>query len=225
MTHETTYAELVQDLQDWVEDDDNEFVGSIDKVISLGELRCLKDLDLGIFNTEDATAVTANTVVTVTKPLPTESIISWQSIYYDNAGKRTWLQLRSYDWIRDHQTPGSTASPLYYSELNETQWLLSPIPDAIYTLNARGISYPEGLSITNTTTWLGNNVPDLLFKACLAESEGFLKSDDRIETWSGQYVAMLPIVKRQVYEQRGQHYDLTPLEVPASPINASNNQR
>jgi hypothetical protein len=211
-----TYAELVQKLQDWVEDDDNEFVGSIDDVINLGEMRLWRDLDLSIFTSED-TVTTSASQATVTKPVTDPELVTWQSIYYDNAGVRTFLELRSTDFVRDHQTIGATAPPKYYSEQTETDWLLSPIPDNTYTLNARGVTRPTRLSGTQTTTWLSLHQDDLLFKACLAEAEGFLKSDDRVQIWQEQYVSALPLAKRETYELLNQRYNLTPLEVPGVP--------
>jgi hypothetical protein len=211
-----TYAELVAKLQAWMEDDDAEFVGSIDDIINLGEMRLWKDLDLSIFTSED-TVATVGSQATVTKPTSDPQLVSWQSIYYDNGSVRTFLELRSTDFVRDHQTIGATSAPKYYAETNETDWLLSPIPDAIYTLNARGVTRPTRLSGSQTTTWLSTHQDDLLFKACLAEAEGFLKSDDRVPMWVQQYVDALPLAKRETYELLNQRYNLTPLEVPAVP--------
>jgi hypothetical protein len=220
-----TYTELSDNLQGWMEDDDTEFTGSIDDLINLGEMRLWRDLDLSIFTSED-TAATSSGVETVTKPVADTELLVTQSIYYDNAGERTFLELRSTDFIRDHQVIGATAPPRYYSEQTETDWLLSPIPDDIYTVNSRGITRPTRLSSGNATTWLSLHQDDILFKACLAEAEGFLKSDDRIDVWTGQYTSALPLAKRETYELMNQHYHLTPLEVPAAPLNqATNNQR
>jgi hypothetical protein len=211
-----TYAELSANLQAWLEDDDAEFTGSIDEVINLGEMRLWRDLDLSIFTSED-TATTTASQATVAKPTTDTELVTWQSIYYDNAGVRTFLELRSTDFVRDHQTVGATAPPKYYAETSDADWLLSPIPDNTYTLNARGVTRPTRLSAGNTTTWLSLHQDDMLFKACLAEAEGFLKSDDRLPMWMQQYVDALPLAKRETYELLNQRYNLTPLEVPAVP--------
>jgi hypothetical protein len=184
--------------------EDEEFVGSIDEVINLGEMRLWRDLDLSIFTSED-TAATAVGTETVTKPVTDTELVTWQ--------------LRSTDFVRDHQVIGATAAPKYYAETNETDWLLSPIPDAIYTLNARGVTRPTRLSAGNTTTWLSLHQDDMLFKACLAEAEGFLKADDRVPMLAEQYAAALPLAKRETYELLNQRYNLTPMEVPAFPTN------
>lgn len=213
-----TYTELVANLQAWLEDDDSEFTASIDEVINLGEMRVWRDLDLSIFTSEDTTP-TASSTETLTKPTTDTELVTWQSLYYDNAGERTWLELRSTDWVRDHQTIGATAPPRYYAEQSETDWLLSPIPDAIYTVNTRGTTRPAALSAGNPTTWLSQHQDDLLFKACLAEAEGFLKADDRVEMWQTQYTDALPLAKRETYTMLQERYNLTPMEVPAVPTN------
>jgi hypothetical protein len=220
MTH-ITYTEMVDKVQEWLEDDDAEFQGSIDDVISLGETRLLRDLDLSIFSTEDTT-VTVDMQDFTLKPTSVNDVISWQSIYYDSGSERTWLELRSSAFVRDHQIPSTTGSPKYYAEHTQLRWLLSPVPDAVYTLTARGITRPEGLSGSIPNTWLGDNAGDILFKAVLAEAEGFLKADDRVEMWAAQYVGALPTAKRELYEMQGQHYNLTPMEVPAAPLNQAN---
>lgn len=217
-----TYAELSAKLQEWLEDDDAEFTGSIDDVINLGEMRLWRDLDLALFKSEETTPTAASTE-TLTKPVTDTELVTWQSLYYDydfGSGLiRTWLELRSVDYVRDHQVLGATAPPKYYAEQTETDWLLSPIPDVIYTVNCRGITRPTRLSGTQTTTWLSLHQDDILFKACLVEAEGFLKSDDRVEMWKQQYAEALPLAKRETYELMNNHYHLTPLEVPAAPLN------
>ena len=213
-----TYAELSAKLQAWEEDDDLEFQASIDDIINLGEMRLWRDLDLGIFTSEDSTPTVQSSELLL-KPVADTELVSFQSLWYDSAGERTFLELRSPDWIRDYQNPAAEAAPRFYCELSEANWAIAPIPDAIYTINTRGTTRPDRLAVGNTTTWLSLHQGDLLFKACLAEAEGFLKSDDRVELWKTQYIELLPIAKRETYTLLQQRYNLTPLEVPASPTN------
>lgn len=214
----TTYTTLVSDIQAWLEDDDAEFEGSVDKVIELGEYRLLRDLDLTIFTSVDTVATVADTA-TITKPSTDPSVIAWQTLWYGSAPDTVFLELRSHDYVRDYQS-GTSDAPKYYAELNETTWLLAPVPDAIYTINTRGIARPDGLSSGQATSWLGTHASDILLKACLAEAEGFLKSDDRKPMWEEDYSQRLVNAKREIYTLLGQHYNLTPLEVPAQPTNA-----
>lgn len=213
----TTYTELVTNLQAWLEDDDAEFVGSIDEIIQLGQMRLWRDLDLAIFSGEDSTP-TVQSQATVPKPTTDTELVNFTSLWYDNAGERTFLELRSVDFVRDYQIPSTTGMPIYYCELDESNWELAPVPDAVYTINTRGTTRLTPLdAITNTTNWLSLHQSDLLFKACLAEAEAFLKSDDRLPMWFDQYQSALPLAKKETYELMQSRYQLTPLQVPASP--------
>jgi hypothetical protein len=211
-----TYTELSTNLQAWMEDDDTEFTGSIDDLINLGEMRLWRDLDLSIFTSEDTTP-TVSTNELLAKPTTDTELVSFQSLWYDNAGERTFLELRSSDWVRDYQSVDGP--PRFYCELSEANWALAPIPDAIYTVNVRGTTRPTRLSVGNPTTWLSLHQDDLLFKACLAESEKFLKADDRVDVWKADYIEVLALAKRETYTLLQEHYNLTPLEVPAAPLN------
>jgi len=211
-----TYAELVANLQAWLEDDDTEFAAAIDDLINLGEMRLWRDLDLSIFTSEDTT-VTAASNPAVVKPTTDTELVSFQSLWYDSGSERRFLELRSTDWIRDYQNPANEGPPRFYCEVSETDWEVAPIPDAIYTINVRGTTRPTGLSSGQTTTWLSLHMDDILFKACLAESEKFLKSDDRVELWKTDYTDSLVLAKRECYTLLQERYNLTPLEVPASP--------
>ena len=216
-----TYAELEQQLQDWLEDDDSEFQGSIEEIIQLGQMRCWRDLDLSIFTSEDSVATTA-TLETLVKPITDTELVSFQSLWFDfdlgdgRGLRRYWLELRSTDFVRDMQRPGVTGLPKYYCERDQDTWELAPVPDAIYAVNTRGTTRLETLDpVTNTTNWLSLHQSDLLFKACLAEAEAFLKADDRVPVWFEQYASALPLAKKECYTLLQERYNLTPLEIPA----------
>jgi hypothetical protein len=212
----TTYAELTQQLQDWLEDDDTEFVGSIDEVISLGEKRLWRDLDLSLFTATETTAATVGTDF-ITKPTANPMIMNFDQLYYDDGARRIWLEHRSSDFVRDMQRPGIFGKPRYYAEQSETTWQIAPMSDGNYTIQARGVAMPIGLSATQTTTWFSIYQSDLLLKGCLAEAEKFLKSDDRAPMWEQDYINTLPAAKRDLYTMLKARYNLTPLQIPGVP--------
>ncbi len=211
-----TYAEITANLQSWLEDDDSEFAGSIDDIINLGEMRLWRDLDLALFSSTDTVSTAVNTGF-VTKPSTDAEMVAFDHIYYDDGNKRTFLELRSSDYVRDMQSPNKLGSPRYYAEENETTWLIAPTPDGAYVLNCRGTTRPTQLSAMQTTTWLSLHQDDILFYACLAESEMFLKGDDRIAVWKQEYLERLPLAKKETANLMQSRYQLTPLHVPGVP--------
>lgn len=213
------YATLVQDLQDWAEDDDTEFVAAIPRIITLAHDRVVKDLDLGIYTANEAIpTVGAQSFI----PRPSEvtaamPIMEITGAFYVLSGRPVWLERRSPNYVLDHQSGATSGPPKYYAEYDEAQLELSPIPDTVYSINVQIALRPLPLSGTTTTTWVSVHAPDLLFSACLIEGEGFLKSDDRIDVWKTKYQELLPSAKKELYSLLRARYQLTPLEIPAQP--------
>jgi len=216
--YQTSATQLTADLQAWMEDDGTEFAGSIPEVINLGELRLARDLDLSIFRATETTP-TVQGVSAVVKPAGyAANQLGAQSISFESGASsaRTFLELRSYEWIEDYLTTAEGA-PQYYAEPDETNFIVAPLPDTVYTLTVRYIIRPAALVVTtNETNWLSDNVGDLLFKACLAEAEKFLKSDDRIPIWEQDYASLIPASKRELYDLMAARYP----EIRAFPLGA-----
>jgi hypothetical protein len=208
-----TYASLTQALQDWLEDDDDEFVAAIPEIIQLGETRLTRDLDLAMFSAvEDVPIVVSDAVVTK----PAIEAVSYQSIGYEFAGRYHWLELRGDDFVRDYSV-GPEELPRYYSELDEESWRIAPVTSQNLTLEVRYTVRPAGLGVLTPTTWLSTYAGDLLLKACLAESERFLKSDDRVAVWEQDYAGLLPAARQETYallKSQFPRFNMTPMPQP-----------
>jgi len=58
----------------------------------------------------------------------------------------------------------------------------------LYTIQVNYILKPDGLSSTNTTTYLSQNFPNGLLYACLVEAFSFLKGpNDLLQLYEGKY--------------------------------------
>lgn len=206
-----TYATLTAALQNWLEDDDAEFVGTIPEIIELGETRLMRDLDLAMFTGEGNVTVSAGTEL-VTKPgVAPLTQLNYQSLScYPTGGAAPadhatlpWMVPRSDEFVRDYNgqyfDPLGHGIPRYYSESSESQWRLAPVPNVEVELTYRYTARPDGLSDVVTETWFSVHAPDLLLRACLAESERFLKSDDRITIWEQDYVSLLQSAREESY--------------------------
>jgi hypothetical protein len=68
-----------------------------------------------------------------------------------------------------------------------SEFQLTPIPDAIYTLKMLYYAAPSYLSATNTTNIFLTTAPDALLYASLIEAEPYLMNDARINTWGTMY--------------------------------------
>lgn len=88
----------------------------------------------------------------------------------------------------------NTGTPEFYAVLDDLTVLLGPSPDQAYTAEVQGTQRPTPLSISNTTTWLTQYVPDLFLAACMVRATGYQKNwgaqaDDpkMAVSWENQY--------------------------------------
>ena len=138
-----SYTDLVAGLQSWTEDDDAEFVGEIDNILNLGELRLVRDLDLAIFRRVDTTTTMTASQSAVTKPViapPEELIVSkdiWLSGGSLGASEVRFVLNRDIGYCRWYASGAVDALPVYYAELDEDSWFFAVAPDATYTVNPR----------------------------------------------------------------------------------------
>ncbi len=207
------YTGLVAGLQSWTEDDDSEFVGEIDNIINLGELRLLRDLDLAIFRrVNSATTMTASQS-TVTKPTitPPDVLIVSKDIWLSGGGLAAdavrFVVNRDIGFCRWYASEATDDLPKYYAELDEDNWFFSVAPDQTYTVNISYLSRPQALDVGNEDNWLSENAYDILFKACLSEAEKFLVADERAPIWEEDYLTHIAATKKELYGLYGNQYD------------------
>ena len=217
-----TATDLSNGLQAWLEDDDSEFTAEIDDMLDLGEKRLLRDLDLAIFRRTDSSLTMTASQGTDTKPTiaAPDLLVSTKAIWLTGGAltRAQFLEQRSFEYVTDYQS-GTDGVPRFFAEATETQWIWGPTPDATYTVNFRYISRPDRLEVSvNETNWLSDHAYDILFKACLAEAEKFLKAEDRAAIWEADYQMALPNVRQELYNQFGNQYDrLGAVPIPQAP--------
>lgn len=207
------YTGLVAGLQSWTEDDDSEFIGVIDDVINLGELRLLRDLDLAIFRRVDSATTMTASQSTVTKPTiaSPDLLIASKDIWLSGGGLASdavrFVLNRDIGYCRWYANEAADALPKYYAELDETSWFFAVAPDQTYTVNVSYLSRPDPLAVGNENNWLSDNAYDILFKAALAEAEKFLISDERAPMWEQDYISHIDATKKELSGLYGNQYD------------------
>jgi hypothetical protein len=102
--------------------------------------------------------------------------------------ERIYLEKKDTSFINEYN-PNRTATgvPKYYANWDNDTILLAPAPNAAYTIELAYNALPTGLSSSNTTTWVGNNTPQLLLYACLIEAFSFLKAPDMLNIYTTRY--------------------------------------
>lgn len=204
-----SYAQLKTALQDWPSETKPEYVTNLDRIIYLGELRLIKDLNLDIFDKIDATPAVTIGNRDVTKPV---DLITDRSLWFVASGVYSRLYKRSYDYIRSYAASAAiSGTPKYYADKNDTTWSLAPYPIATGTVEVHYVGRPASI-VTAGNTWLGDKAGDLLFVCCLMESEQFLKADDRYADMKAKYATELLPVARVELRNQIRKGDRTPLQ-------------
>ena len=112
-----------------------------------------------------------------------------------------FLQVRDFVVMTNPITPLSYSSPSALSNDPKALWVgvprsytilasefqLSPIPDAVYTVKMLYFAAPAYLSASNTTNVFLTSAPDGLLYGALVEAEPYLMNDARINTWGSMY--------------------------------------
>lgn len=192
-----TYNTLIADIQAVTSDNDTEFVAELPLIVKRAEARLLRDLDLELFEQIDNSVSTTSGSRSVSKPAGTVMVANlW---YTDAAGARQLVEERGYGYCLAYapDETDDTGNPKYYAELEDTLYL-SPTPAAVLALRMKLIKRPDGLSVSNTNSWLGDNMGDILLQAGLIESWQFLKNSAKMNEAATMYASLLPQAKAEV---------------------------
>lgn len=212
-----TYTQLLAELQSWPEDDDATYVAAIPRIISLGETQLLRDLNLELLDITDRGLLLVAGDREVAKPV---GAIETRHVHaVTAAGVRFLLERRSQAYCETYAPDDLvTGVPKYFCDLDEVQWLIVPAANADYNIEAKVVLRPDGLSATTSSTWLGDNMGDLLFHCCLANAEHYLKADDRYADMMSHYAqVLLPGALREM-RMSIRNGDYTPMRAAAKPV-------
>lgn len=208
-----TYNELVEALQSWPEDDASEYLDVIPRLIALGEIRLVVDLNLEIFDQTHRDIVVTGNNRLVPKP---EGTITTRFIRVVVGGRSYPVDRRAQDWCESFAPDDAVlGQPRYYYEASETHWGFAKTPNQNMTAIAKVVVRPVGLSEANPNTWLGDNVGDLLFCCCLMEAEQWIKADDRYADMKTKYYEELLPTRRMELIALIRNSDYTPYKPAA----------
>ena len=183
-----TYSELLQKIRDYTEVDSNVLTDSIcDGFIENAEFRILRDVD----SDNNRRYATANLITSqrfINTPSGLLVVRSAQIVNGGSGSTRNFLEYRDTSFMSEYNSTGVTGEPKYYSMWDKDTIVIAPTPDSTYEIQLNYILKDEGLSSSNTTTYLSQNFPNGLLYACLVEAFSFLKGpNDLLQLYEGKY--------------------------------------
>lgn len=176
-----TYASLKADIQNYAERNDDPFVAQIPSFIDMAENRLAIEVKpLGFLR-----VVTGDiNSTTLAKPA------RWRrtkSFAVTDAGERSFVFERSYEYCRSYNPDNLTGKPRYYADYDYEHFFIAPNPDKTYPFELLYYERPNPLSDTVQTNWTTQYAPQLLLYAALMEAQPFLKMSERIAEFQALY--------------------------------------
>jgi hypothetical protein len=102
------------------------------------------------------------------------------------------------DAVYPSAASSNCGQPTFFTRLGNTQIILGPTPDQPYGTEVIGTIRPSPLSASNSSTWLTQNVPELVIAAGMIFATGFMRdfgaqSDNpqMSQSWENQYQALM----------------------------------
>jgi len=196
---------LWQMVQDYTENTESSFVSYIPTFIQTAEERIYNTIQIpALRKTATGTLTLNNQYLT----LPTDWLgtFSLQLIYPSGVG--TFLLNKDAEYMREAFPDATvTGTPTHYGQFDQNTLVLGPTPDQNYTAQLSYYYYPASI-VTAGTSWLGDNVQNVLLYGALREAYLYLKGEeDLINYYEQKYqegIALLKVLgegknRRDVY--------------------------
>ena len=225
-----TLANLQDDIRSYTEVDDGVFTsGVLNTIIKNAENKIYRETDSDDNRFYATSAlVNGNRYVTI----PTDLRFIRYAQLTDAAGNQTFLEKKDTSFMSEYYNTPNTASgiPKYYGNWDAEFWVVSPTPNAQFSITLAYVKQP--ISITNTTqptaapaatngTYTSNKYQDLLLYACLVEAYGYLKGPvDMLQYYAQAYQKAMQsyAIEQQGRRRRDEYQDgviRTPLKSPS----------
>ena len=208
-----TLAELKTLIQNYVENEETTFVNSLDDFIKNAEERIFELIQFDYFRKNvTGSLTTGNTYLTT----PTDYQMSFSLAVIDASGDYHYLDKKHPSFMREFivDPTDSTlrALPKYYADFdkelstasnNGSTIIVSPVPDANYTVELHYLYKPNSLVTDTTGTWLSNNARNALLYGSLIEAYIFMKGEqDLLQAYEQRFASSVNRLKNRA-EARG----------------------
>jgi hypothetical protein len=192
--YQMTYDNLVQDIINYMERDDAQFVAQIPNLIGLAESAIAAQLKTYLQLTVVETTLATNQVI-MTKPARWRKTISMKT-----NGKP--ILLRSQDYVSQYQSESSQGQPLYYADYDYNNWAFAPYPDTNYPIEITYYSEIQPLDSQNQQNLFTRECPQAMLYGSLLQAQGYLKAMDKLPIWKQYYDDSLAALKQEDNQRR-----------------------
>lgn len=212
---------------------DNNFQGIIGQVIDQAEGMLWRDLDLPVARVTDTSVTCSSGVRTIALSTTQGTLLALETLnLFSSAGTTSSNATRipipfASKAVIDAIYPSALSSncglPEYAARVTDTEIMLGPTPDQAYGTEVIATIRPAPLSASNSSTWLTQNLPELMIAAGMVAMSGYMRNygaqaDDpkMAQSWKAIYDDLLKTAMTDSLRMKFQSQQWTS-EVP-SPI-------
>jgi len=192
--YQQTYDNLVQDVINYMERDDDQFIAQIPSLIGLAESAIAAELKTYLQLTVVETSLATNQVV-LSKPA------RWRKTVSMKVNGQPIL-MRNQDYVSMYQSESSNGQPLYYAEYDYNNWAFAPKPDAAYPVEIIYYSEIQPLDSSNQQNLFTRECPQAMLFGTLLQAQGYLKALDKLPVWKQYYTDSLAALKKEDNSRR-----------------------
>ena len=210
----TTFSELQTQIRDYTETTVDVLSDIIvNDFIEHAEKRIFREVDLDKFRSYQYATLTQG-VPFVSLPGANSGQLAFirSAQIYDAANPiRYYLYQKDVTFMNEYwPNRDTTAQPKYYSMWDQDTIYLAPTPNSAYNIELALNKQEDGLSSSNTETWVSTNAPKVLLYAALCEAFRFLKGPDNMLQYyeQGYKQALQGLqLEQQGRRRRDEYYD------------------
>jgi hypothetical protein len=189
-----TYDSLVDDISTYLERDDTATLIKIPQFIMLAEQIIAADLKfLGNLTVAESTMVQGE--ATIAKPARWRKTVSMNVTV---GQERFPVLLRKYEYLREYwPKPAEEDVPKFYCDYDYENWLVAPTPAEAYSFEVLYYQRVQPLDSSNQTNWFTQYAPQAMLYGSLLQAMPFLKNDERMPMWQGNYDHIIEVLKTE----------------------------
>lgn len=197
------YAQLVEAVKSYTENDFPETVGSGDMSSTDQIDTFIVNAEERIFNTVQLLELRKNVTGNCTADnkylsVPSDWLANFSLAVIDpDTDEYEFLLNKDVSYIRAaYPSPTDTGKPLYYALFDVDSYILGPTPDQNYNMELHYFYYPPSI-VDSGTSWLGDNFESVLLYGTLLEAYTFMKGEqDVIAQYQRRYDEALAMLKQ-----------------------------
>jgi len=199
------YTQLSAAIQAYTENTETDFVANIPVFVTQAEQRIYNSVQFPSIR-KNVTGVVSTTSTYLSAP--DDYLATYSLAVIDADGNYEYLLNKDVNFIRQaYPKATDTGLPRYYALFGPTvsgstittelTFILGPKPDANYTVELHYYYYPQSITLTPFTSWLGDNFDTVLLYASLVEAYTYMKGEtDMMQLYNQKFMEALALAKR-----------------------------